>query len=221
MNIFLDTANLDQIKKWVACGIVDGVTTNPTLLSKESGNIKNTLKEICAIVDGPVSIEITEKKPDAVLDQAVEFSLFADNVVVKIPFAQEYLPVIKAAAAQEISVNVTLVFTPLQALLAAKVGAAYISPFVGRWDEIGVDGVALLEEVVSLKELYEWDADIIAASIRSVLQWQRIAQTGVDIITLPPTIIEQAIKHPLTEKGIAMFDADWQKLGIATLDLKK
>lgn len=220
MKIFLDTANREHIKQWVECGIVDGITTNPTLLSKEGGNIGTVLKDICAMVDGPVSIEVVEKKPEAMLAQAIEISQFAENVVVKIPFAQEYLSVIKAAVEREIAINVTLVFTPMQALIAAKLGVMFISPFVGRWDEIGIDGIDITEEVVALKQTYEWESEIIAASIRSVVAWQRIAQTGVDVVTLPPIVLEQAIKHPLTDRGIAMFDADWQKLGLSSFNLK-
>jgi transaldolase len=217
MKIFLDTANREYIKKWASTGLVDGVTTNPTLLSKEGGDIKKVLADICSMVKGPVSIEVVEKEPKAVLAQAKKIAKFAKNVVVKIPFAEQYLPVIKAAVDDGIKINVTLIFTPIQALLAAKLGVENISPFVGRWDDIGVEGLALLEEVIAVKDLYDFNSQIIAASIRSVLHWQKIAQTGVDIITLPPTVFEQAMKHPLTERGIAMFDNDWKKLGLKTL----
>jgi transaldolase len=217
MKIFLDTANRELIKKWVPTGLIDGVTTNPTLLSKEGGNIKQVLQDICALVDGPVSIEVVEKEPTAMLAQAKEISQFAKNVVVKIPFAAEYLPVIKKAVDAGIKVNATLIFTPLQSLMVAKLGVEYISPFVGRWDDIGVEGLSLLEEVVDSKDMYGFESQIIAASIRTPIQWQKAAQTGAEIVTLPPTVFEQAMKHPLTERGIEMFDNDWKKLGKKTL----
>jgi len=213
MKIFLDTANRELIKKWVATGLIDGVTTNPTLLSKEGGDIKQALRDICSMVPGPVSIEVIEKDPAAVLAQAREIAKFAKNVVVKIPFAEQYLPIIKTAVDEGIRINATLIFTPIQALLMAKLGVEFISPFVGRWDDIGVEGVGLLEEVVTVKDLYNYSSQILAASIRSVLHWQTIAKTGVDVITLPPAVFAQAMKHPLTERGIEMFDADWKKLG--------
>jgi transaldolase len=217
VKIFLDTANREWIKKWAATGLIDGVTTNPTLLSKEGGNIKQVLKDICAMIEGSVSIEVVEKNPDAVLAQAREISKFAKNVAVKIPFAEQYLPVIKTAVEEDIKINVTLVFTPVQTLLVAKLGVAYISPFVGRWDDIGVDGLALLEEVIAARDGYNFPSQIIAASVRSVLHWQKIIPTGVDIITLPPAVFEAGMKHPLTERGIELFDNDWKKLGKKSL----
>ena len=213
MKLFLDTANREVIKKWVATGLVDGVTTNPTLLSKEGNDSKAVLRDICAMVSGPVSIEVVEKEPAAVLAQAREISKFAKNVVVKIPFATEYLPVIKAAVDEGIKINVTLVFTPLQALLAAKLGVEFISPFVGRWDDIGVEGMRLLEEIITIRDMYAFQSKILAASIRTLLHWQQAAAMGADIATVPPAVMEQATKHPLTERGIALFDADWKKLG--------
>jgi transaldolase len=217
MKIFLDTANREVIKKWVATGLVDGITTNPTLLSKEGTDTKQVLKDICAMVEGPVSIEVVEKSPEAVLTQAREIAKFAKNVVVKIPFAEQYLPVIKTAVDEDIKINVTLIFTPIQTLLVAKLGVAYISPFLGRLDDICVDGVAVLEEVVGARDMYNFPSQIIAASIRSISHWQKIIPTGVDIITVPPTVIEAAMKHPLTERGIEMFDNDWKKLGKKSL----
>lgn len=217
MKIFLDTANRDVIKKWAATGLVDGVTTNPTLLSKEGTDTKQVLKDICAMVDGPVSIEVVEKSPEGVLAQAREIAKFAKNVVVKIPFAEQYLPIIKTVVDEGIHVNVTLVFTPIQTLLVAKLGATYISPFLGRWDDIGVDGVAMLEEVVTARDMYNFPSQIIAASIRSISHWQKIIPTGVDIVTIPPAVMEAAMKHPLTERGIELFDNDWKKLNKKSL----
>lgn len=213
MKIFLDTANRELIKKWLPTGLIDGITTNPTLLSKEDPDTKKVLKDICSMVEGPVSIEVIEKSPEKVLEQARHIAEFASNVVVKIPFHTDYLPVIKTCVEEEIKVNVTLVFTPLQALMVAKLGVEFISPFLGRWDEIGVDGVTMLEEITTIRDLYEFSSQILAASIRTVLHWQRVAQTGADIVTLPPAVFEAAMKHPLTDRGIEMFDADWKKLG--------
>ncbi len=217
MKIFLDTANREYIKKLIPTGVIDGVTTNPSLLSKEGSDVKSVLRDICAMVSGPVSVEVVEKHPDAVLKQAREIAAFAKNVVVKIPFALEYMPAIKTLADDGIALNITLVFTPLQALMVAKLGVAYISPFLGRWDDIGVDSIDLLEQTMSIQETYDFDSEILAASVRTIIQWQEVAQTGVDIATVPPALFEQVFKHPLTERGIALFDADWQKLGKTSL----
>jgi transaldolase len=217
MYIFLDTANRELIKKWMPTGLIDGVTTNPSLLSKEGSNPKAVLQDICSMVEGPVSIEVVEKEPEAVEKQAREIASFAENVVVKIPCVKEYLPVIKRLADDEIAINVTLVFSPLQALLVAKLGVSYISPFLGRWDDIGVDGLELLEQTVALKNLYEFDSDILAASIRSVLQFQQAFSCGADVVTVPPEILEKSLKHPLTDRGVEMFDADWKKVGKKSL----
>ena len=217
MKIFLDTANREYIKKLLPTGVIDGVTTNPSLLSKEGSQTKEVLRDICAMVPGPVSIEVVEKQPDAVLKQAREIAQFAKNIVVKIPFALEYMPVIKTLAHEGVPLNITLVFTPLQALMVAKLGVSYISPFLGRWDDIGVDSIDLLEQTVDMKESYDFASEILAASVRSIIQWQHVVQTGADIITVPPTLFEHVFKHPLTERGIALFDADWQKLGKTAL----
>jgi transaldolase len=213
MKIFLDTANRELIKKFLPTGLIDGITTNPTHLSKEGSDTKQVLRDICSMVQGPVSIEVVEKAPDAVLAQARQIAQFAANAVVKIPCAAEYFPGIKTAVAEGIKINVTLVFTPLQALLVSKLGVEMISPFLGRWDDIGVDGMQVLEEVIAVKHLYDFSSQILAASIRSVIQWQKITQVGADIVTLPPAVFEQALKHPLTERGMELFDADWKKLG--------
>ena len=217
MKIFLDTANRSLIQQWLPTGLVDGITTNPTHLSKEDPDSAKVLREICAMVPGHVSIEVVEKSPDAVYAQALEISKFASNVVVKIPFAAQYLPVISKLAKQGVKINVTLVFTSLQALMVAKLGVTYISPFVGRWDEIGVDGLECLASIIDIKNNYEFESEILAASIRHLVHWQRAAELGADVVTVPPAILEAAMKHPLTERGIEMFDADWKKLGKAKL----
>ncbi len=217
MKIFLDTANREVIKKWLPTGLVDGVTTNPSLLSKEGASPKQVLLDICSMVPGPVSIEVVEKDPEAVYKQAKEIAAFAKNVVVKIPCVTEYLPVMHKLVQEGVKINATLVFTEVQALLMAKVGVTFISPFVGRWDDIGKDGIEIVEEMVELKRNYEFESEILAASIRSVLHWSRAAYVGADIVTLPAAVIEQGMKHPLTDRGVELFDADWKKLGRKSL----
>lgn len=212
MKIFLDTANRDQIKKWVETGLVDGVTTNPTLLSKEDVNSKRVLLDICKMVDGPVSIEVVEKDPTLVYKQAKEISKLAKNVVVKIPCLVEYFSVIHKLVQDGVKINVTLVFSEVQALLVAKLGATFISPFLGRWDDIGKDGVKLVEDIVKIKQNYAFKSEILAASIRNVNQWHQVALAGADVITVPASVIMQASKHPLTDIGVSLFDADWKKL---------
>jgi transaldolase len=213
MKIFLDTANRDMIKKWVATGIIDGVTTNPSLLSKEGTSTKEVLTDICKMVDGDVSIEVVKKDPQDVYGQAKEIASLSDNVVVKIPYAQEYLPVIKKLAQEGVKINVTLIFSMLQALLVAKLGVTYISPFIGRWDDIDVNGLELIDKLMLIKNQYGFDSEILAASIRHVMHWHEVALAGVDVATVPPKLLDQVMYHPLTEVGIKKFDADWNKLG--------
>jgi len=217
MKIFLDTANREFIKKWLPSGLIDGITTNPTHLSKEDPDSKKVLREICAMVPGHVSIEVVEKSPEAVQKQAIEISKFAPNVVVKIPCAPEYLAVINNVVKQGIKVNVTLVFSPLQALMVAKLGVTYISPFIGRLDDIGVDGLDALASIIQIKQNYNFDSEILAASARGVMHWQKAAELGADVVTVPQSVFEAAMKHPLTDKGIELFDADWKKLGKKSL----
>ena len=213
MKIFLDTANVELIEKWISTGIIDGVTTNPSLIAKETGNIKKTLEKICSIVPGDVSIEVVEKDPKKVYEQAIEISKLAPNVVVKIPFAEEYLPVIARLAKENIKLNITLIFSLIQALLVAKLNVTYISPFIGRWDDIDVDGMALIEKLMIMKENYGFESKIIAASVRNIMHWHEATLSGVDVSTIPPKLMQQVMYHPLTEKGIEKFDADWKKLG--------
>jgi len=213
MKVFLDTANLEMIKKWVDTGIVDGVTTNPSLLSKEGKNTKEVLLEICKIVDGDVSIEVVKKSPEDVYKQAKDIAALAKNVVVKIPFAFEYLHVIKRLAKDGVRINVTLIFSLLQALMVAKLGVAYISPFVGRWDDVDVNGLRLIDELVVMKHNYGFESEILAASIRHVMHWHEVVLSGADVATVPPKLLNQIMVHPLTQKGIKKFDDDWEKLG--------
>lgn len=218
MKIFIDTADRTIISKWAKTGILDGVTTNPSHLSKQGGNMREILKDICQMLPGgDISIEVVEKAPDAVYEQALEIAEFAENAVVKIPFAEEYLPVINKLTTQGVALNITLVFTPLQGLLVAKLGVNYISPFMGRWEEIGVDSVNVLQDFVSMIENYEFDTEILAASVRTIMHWQEAMLAGADVATIPPALLESVVKHPLTEKGIKIFDEDWKKLGKTSL----
>ena len=217
MKLFLDTANKELIKKWIPTGLVDGVTTNPSLLAQESGDIKTMLLDICNMVNGDVSIEVVEKTPERVYQQAKEISALAKNVVVKIPFAQEYLPVISMLTKENIKINVTLIFSLAQALLVSKLGVKYISPFIGRWDDIDVNGMNLIEDLVIMKQNYGFKTEILAASIRNVIHLQDSILAGVDVATIPPTLLDKVFKHPLTLQGIEKFDSDWKKLGKVNL----
>ncbi len=213
MNIFLDSANRELIEKFVATGLVDGVTTNPSLLAKEGMDTRSILFDILRVVPGDVSIEVVEKSPEAVYVQAWKIARLADNAVVKIPFSFEYLPVIAKLVAEGVKLNITLIFSSLQALMVAKLGVAYISPFIGRLDDIGQDGLQLIRDLVTLKKNYHFPTRILAASIRNIDHWHNVALIGADVATIPPILIETACKHSLTEAGIKKFDEDWAKLG--------
>lgn len=212
MKIFLDTANREMIKKWIGTGVIDGVTTNPSLLSKEGPSTKEVLLDICKVVPGDVSIEVVKKDPQDVYVQAKEIAALADNVVVKIPFAFEYLPVIKKLVAEGVKLNITLIYTLLQALLVAKLNVTYISPFIGRWDDVGVDGLKLIEDLVMMRDMHDFKSEILAASIRNMHHWNESILIGADVATVPPKLLDQVMQHPLTTKGIEKFDADWKKL---------
>ncbi|MBD3272798.1 fructose-6-phosphate aldolase [Candidatus Dependentiae bacterium] len=213
MKIFLDTANRELIKSWIPTGVINGVTTNPSLLSKEDPDVKSVLKDICDIVKGDVSIEVVEKEPEKVYKQAIQISKLAKNVVVKIPFSREYLPVISQLTKEGVKINVTLIFSLVQALLVAKLGVKYISPFIGRWDDIDVDGINLIQDLVIMQENYGFESKILAASIRNVIHLQKSILIGADVATIPPTLLDKVFNHPLTLQGIDKFDADWKKLG--------
>lgn len=217
MKLFLDTADRNAIKKWIPCGIIDGVTTNPSLLSKEGHNSKEVLLDICKMVEGDVSIEVVEKEPQKVYAQAKEIASLAKNVVVKIPFHEEYLPVIAKLVREDVKVNVTLVFSLLQALIVAKLEVDYISPFIGRLDDIDIDGIELVEDIKTMLDNYDYGSELLAASIRTPRHLHDAIIYGADVATIPPALLEQIMKHPLTEQGIAKFDADWKKLGKSNL----
>ncbi len=211
MKFFIDTANIDEIKKANELGLLDGVTTNPSLVSKEGREFKDLIKEICSIVDGPVSAEVVSIDAEGMVAEARELAKIADNIVVKIPLIKEGLKAVKILSAEGIKTNVTLCFSAVQALMAAKAGADYISPFVGRLDDIGVTGMELIEQIISIYESYGYETEIIVASIRNPLHVLEAATMGADIATIPYKVMEQLIKHPLTDIGLANFLKDWEK----------
>lgn len=215
MKIFLDTADTESIKKWSTTGLIDGVTTNPTLLSKEGGDPKKRVLDICALLpNGDVSIEVTQKEPQAVYKQAKIISELSKNVVVKIPCHKSYYAVINKLVKEGVQLNITLVFTLLQSLMMAKLGVKYISPFVGRWDDIDVPGTHVLEELRLMIDTYKFETQVLAASLRNVRHFHDAVLSGADVATLPLPVFEKSLMHPLTDKGMVKFDADWQKLGV-------
>jgi len=215
MKIFLDTSNLAMINTWLQTGLIDGITTNPSTLSKEGGDPKKLVLAICAALGSrDVSIEVTKQSAQDVYKQALEIAALAPNVVVKVPCHPTYFPVIQRLVKEGVAVNVTLVFSLLQGMMMSKLGVRYISPFVGRLDDIDVDGSELLCEMRSMIDHYEFDTQILAASIRHVRHFHDAVSFGADVVTLPVEVLEKATQHPLTEQGIAKFNADWHKLGI-------
>lgn len=213
MKFFIDTANVEEIRKANDLGVLDGVTTNPTLVSKEGGReFKELIKEIAGIVGGPVSAEVVSTEEEGMLTEARELAKLADNIVVKIPLIEEGLKAVKKLAAEGIKSNVTLCFSSPQALIAAKAGAAYISPFVGRLDDISHKGMELVEQILVIYENYGFETEVIVASIRSPLHVVEAALMGADICTMPYKVIKQIIKHPLTDIGLKNFLADWEKM---------
>ncbi|MDR1656184.1 MAG: fructose-6-phosphate aldolase [Deltaproteobacteria bacterium] len=213
MKFFIDTANLDQISKAAGYGILDGVTTNPSLIAKE-GIIEQSehIKAICAITPTPVSAEVLATETDSMIDEGKRLAALAPNVVVKIPLTMSGLQATKELSSQGIRVNVTLVFSAIQALLAAKAGAAYVSPFVGRLDDTGLDGLTVVEDILNIFGNYDFETEVIVASIRHCQHVHRAALLGADICTIPFAVIQQLSGHPLTDKGLAAFLADHAKV---------
>ena len=211
MKFFIDTANIDEIKKANELGLLDGVTTNPSLVAKEGREFKDLIKEICSIVDGPVSAEVVSTDAVGMVAEARELATIADNIVIKIPLIKEGLKAVKILSGEGIKTNVTLCFSAVQALMAAKAGADYISPFVGRLDDIGQTGMELIEQIIAIYEAYGYETEIIVASIRNPLHVLDAATMGADIATVPYKVMEQLIKHPLTDIGLANFLKDWEK----------
>jgi transaldolase len=212
MQLFLDTANLDEIREGVSWGVITGVTTNPSLMAKERVPYRQRIMEICQFVPGPVSVEVLGQEADRMVEEARELATWAPNVVVKIPMTQEGLKAVKALSAAGIRTNMTLAFSANQALLAALAGATYISPFVGRLDDIGHEGMALVEQIVSIYENYDFPTQIIAASIRHPLHVTQAALAGSHIATIPFSVLQGIVRHPLTDLGIQRFHEDWQKV---------
>ena len=214
MKFFLDTANLDEIREGAALGLADGVTTNPSLIAKE-GNVdfKQHIAAICEIVPGPISAECTSEDAEGMLREGREYAKIAPNVVVKCPLTREGLKATRVLNDEGIRVNVTLCFSAAQAILAAKAGASFISPFLGRLDDIGENGLVLLQDIVEIYENYDWKTEVLAASIRSPIHVIEAARMGADIATMPFKTALQLFQHPLTDKGQAQFLADWKKSG--------
>jgi transaldolase len=212
MKLFIDTANIDDIREANLLGLIDGVTTNPTLVSKEGRDFMSIIKEICQIVDGPISVEAVSTESEGMLREAREFAKIHPNVVVKLPMSRDGLTATKQLATEGIRVNMTLVFSPTQALLAAKAGAAFVSPFVGRLDDISHWGMDLVEQIITIYENYGFETEIIVASVRNPLHVLEAALLGADIATVPFKTILQLIKHPLTDRGIEQFLKDWKKV---------
>ena len=211
MKIFLDTANLDSIKKYGEMGIVDGITTNPTLLSKEKGNPIQTMKEIVEYINGPVSLEIVASTFEEMMDEGLKLAKYGENVVVKVPMTADGLKVVKALSSKDIKTNVTLIFSANQALLAAKAGATYLSPFIGRIDDINWDGMALIREISEIYKMQGYTTQILAASIRSSRHIVDSARAGADVVTCPLSAITGLLSHPLTDIGLEKFLADHRK----------
>jgi len=213
MKFFIDTANLEAIREVKAMGMCDGVTTNPSLMAKEGRTDTDALlQEICEVVQGPVSGEVTALDAAGMIEEGKRLAKLSEHIVVKVPTTYEGLKAIAALSAEGIPVNATLVFSTSQALLVAKAGAAYVSPFVGRLDDISEDGMQLISDIVEVYQNYEYDTEIIVASIRHPLHVVDSALLGADIATIPPQVIPKLVAHPLTDKGLAAFMADWEKL---------
>lgn len=212
MKIFLDTANLDQIREAASWGILDGVTTNPTLMSKENLKFEDLVREICKIVNGPVNVECVSTQSEDIVKEAKRHAELAENVVVKIPICLEGLKATKVLSQEGIQVNTTLIFSPNQALLAAKAGARYVSPFVGRLDDISHEGMDLVDQILAIFDNYGFETEVIVASIRHPLHVVEAALMGADIATIPFVVLEKMIKHPLTDVGMDRFLKDWSKV---------
>lgn len=212
MKIFLDTANLDSIRHYSEMGMVDGITTNPTLLSKEGGDPEEIIKEIIKIVQGPVSLEVISTEIDQIMKESYILQRYGSNVVIKVPMIPDGLKAVKKLKEEGIETNVTLVFSANQALLAAKAGASYVSPFIGRLDDIGAEGMSLIRDINQIFKNYQYNTKILVASIRHPIHVIESAKVGADVVTLPPDILGKMFLHPLTDKGLKTFISDWENL---------
>ncbi|MEQ8346618.1 MAG: fructose-6-phosphate aldolase [Sneathiellaceae bacterium] len=214
MKFFVDTADIAEIRRLAETGFVDGVTTNPSLIAKTGRNMLEVVREICAAVEGPVSAEVTATDHDTMLQEGLRLAELADNVAVKVPLTLDGLRTCRHLAEQGIAVNVTLCFSPGQALMAAKAGAAFISPFVGRLDDIGQDGMQLIADILQIYDQYDGFAtEVLVASVRGPAHVIAAAKLGADVATVPPAVIHALLQHPLTDKGLSAFLADWEKTG--------
>lgn len=212
MKFFIDTANIDEIKEAAALGILDGVTTNPSLVFKEGKDFRKLLDEILKIMDGPVSAEVIATDYEGILKEAREYAKIHKNIVVKVPLIKEGLKAVKTLSAESINTNVTLCFSASQALLAAKAGATYISPFIGRLDDISTSGMDLISQIVQIYENYNFKTQVLVASVRHPLHLVEAALIGADVCTMPFSVIDKLFNHPLTDSGLKKFLADWDKL---------
>jgi transaldolase len=219
MKFFLDSADIDEIRELAATGLVDGVTTNPSLIAKSGRQFLDVVKEICAIVPGPVSAEVAATDHKTMLAEGHKLARLADNVAVKVPLTVDGLKTCKALTDDGIMVNVTLCFSSAQAILAAKAGAHFVSPFVGRLDDVGSEGMSLISEICEIYLNYsDFRTEVLVASIRHPMHVVQAARIGADVATMPPAVLRQMFQHPLTDKGLATFVADWQKTGQSILD---
>ncbi|MGE5359237.1 MAG: fructose-6-phosphate aldolase [Bacteroidales bacterium] len=211
MKLFMDTGSLKDIEAFAPLGIIDGVTTNPSLMAKESGDPREIIKAICRIVKGPVSAEVIATEPDAMVREGRELAKIDDYVVIKLPFGKAGVQACKTLTAEGVKVNMTLIFSPTQALLSAKVGATYVSPFIGRLDDIATDGMDLIEQIVEIFDNYEYATEVLVASVRHPIHVVQAARLGADVCTCPTAVIESMFKHPLTDIGLERFLKDWEK----------
>jgi transaldolase len=219
MKIFLDSANLESIKMYNDMGVLDGVTTNPSLLSKEKGDPRKVMNEIVRIVKGPVNLEVIGTEYEVMIEEAHRLKKYGENVVVKIPMIPAGLRAVKSLAQEGISTNVTLIFSSNQAILAAKSGASYVSPFIGRLDDNGQDGMSIVREITQIFANYKFETEILVASIRHPIHVIEAGKCGADIVTLPPEILQKMFTHPLTDKGLNGFLSDWNKVKDLNPDL--
>ncbi len=212
MKIFLDTANFESIQKYMELGIVDGITTNPSLLFKENSDPIDAMKKIVKLVEGPVSLEVVATDFNEIMDESLKLASYGDNVVVKVPMTVDGLKAVNTLTKKNIKTNVTLIFSANQALLASKAGATYVSPFIGRLDDIGHDGLTLISDIVQIFSGYDFSTQVLVASIRHPIHVIESAKLGADVVTLPPEILQKMIHHTLTDKGLDIFLNDWAKI---------
>jgi len=212
MKIFLDTANIESIEKFVDMGIVDGITTNPSLISREKGHPEDIMKEIVKIVKGPVNLEVVGTKTEEMIEEGMRLKKFGENVVVKVPMTMDGLKAVRKFAENKIRTNVTLIFSSNQGLLAAKAGASYVSPFIGRLDDAGQEGMIVINEIVQVFSNYGYQSEVLVASVRHPIHVIQAGKLGAHIVTLPPDILSKMITHPLTDKGLSLFLSDWEKV---------